>query len=509
MVQPYSYTIQAPSAFEQLVSGLKLGASVQEMQAAAQQRQMQMEQLRAQQEQQARQRQLMDDVIGGRANRGTWLEIGMMGSSEAQRKGAWDQVANMDQQAVRSQIGFGSQLAFALKKNPAVAKQMLEDALRANPNDEFLKRINQLSETDTDFAAQTALLALPGLGKDGLDAYKETVNRLFPEAPKPLSPEAQREAVAKADKAVADAISAQATATTAQERAAADLRRAQAEAQKAEVQARVQAAEEKVAGGIELTPELRTAIGSTKLPADQQRALLDLAAAKAPKTAVTIQGEAEAGAFGKSLVARFDKIREQADLSTSQLANLDVAQKVLDDGFKTGFGTEWKAAAASVLSSLGVQDATRFATNAQLFLAQSRSALLTKQLEQKGPQTENDAKRIDQTFASLGNTREANKFLIAHARAMALRNRELVTFWQKYRRENRTFDGAQEAYEEGPGAKSIFDYAPLKPFASVVPESVWSTAPMPTITPPATQAAPVTPATAPRGPRPSLNDIFR
>jgi len=182
MVAPYNYTIQAPSAFEQLVSGLKLGASMQEMQAAAEQRRMQMEQLRAQQEQQARQRQLMDDVIGGRANRGTWLEIGMMGSSEAQRKGAWDQVANMDQRVVRNQIGFGSQLAFALKKNPAVAKQMLDDALRANPNDEFLKRINQLAETDTDFAAQTALLALPGLGKDGLDAYKETVNRLFPEA---------------------------------------------------------------------------------------------------------------------------------------------------------------------------------------------------------------------------------------------------------------------------------------------------------------------------------------
>ena len=180
MVQPYNYTIQAPSAFEQLVSGLKLGASVQEMQAAAQQRQMQMEQARAQQEQQARQRQLMDDVLGGRANRGTWLEIGMMGASEAQRKGAWDQVANMDQQAVRSQIGFGSQLAFALKKNPTVAKQMLADAIRANPNDDFLKRINQLAETDPEFAAETALLALPGLGKDGLDTYKETVSRLFP-----------------------------------------------------------------------------------------------------------------------------------------------------------------------------------------------------------------------------------------------------------------------------------------------------------------------------------------
>jgi hypothetical protein len=505
MVQPYNYTIQAPSAFEQLVSGLKLGASVQEMQAAAQQRQMQMEQLRAQQEQQARQRQLMDDVIGGRANRGTWLEIGMMGSSEAQRKGAWDQVANMDQQAVRSQIGFGSQLAFALKKNPAVAKQMLEDALRANPNDEFLKRINQLSETDTDFAAQTALLALPGLGKDGLDAYKETVNRLFPEAT-PLSPEAQREAVAKADKAVADAEAAQATARTAEEKAAADLRRSQAEAQKAEVQARVQAAEEKLAGGIELTPELRTAIGATKLAPDQKQALLDLAAAKAPKTALTVQSQSEAGAYGEALSDRFTEIRKQADLANSQLANLDVAQRILDDGFKTGFGTEWKAAASSVLSSLGVKNAERFATNAQVFLAQSRSALLTKQLEQKGPQTENDAKRIDQTFASLGNTLEANKFLIAHARAMALRNRELVTFWQKYRRENGTFDGAQEAYEDGPGAKSIFDYAPLKPFARIVSERAVESAPMPVITPPAAQTAPTTPATAPA--RRSIDDLL-
>jgi hypothetical protein len=231
MVQPYNYTIQAPSAFEQLVSGLKLGASVQEMQAAAQQRQMQMEQLRAQQEQQARQRQLMDDVIGGKANRGTWLEIGMMGSSEAQRKGAWDQVANMDQQAVRSQIGFGSQLAFALKKNPAVAKQMLEDALRANPNDEFLKRINQLSETDTDFAAQTALLALPGLGKDGLDAYKETVNRLFP---------TPGEAAETAKKA-AEARIKEAEANLAPQQVAADL--GLTEAQTAQVQAAMRASD--------------------------------------------------------------------------------------------------------------------------------------------------------------------------------------------------------------------------------------------------------------------------
>jgi hypothetical protein len=255
MVQPYNYSIQAPSAFEQLVSGLKLGASVQEMQAAAQQRQMQMEQLRAQQEQQARQRQLMDDVIGGKANRGTWLEIGMMGSSEAQRKGAWDQVANMDQQAVRSQIGFGSQLAFALKKNPAIGKQMVADALRANPNDEFLKRINQLSETDTDFAAQTALLALPGLGKDGLDAYKETVNRLFP-TPGEAAETAKKAAEARIKEAEANLAPQQVAADLGLTQAQIDQARAVQRAQDAAVAksgadaARAKAEAEQMARGV-------------------------------------------------------------------------------------------------------------------------------------------------------------------------------------------------------------------------------------------------------------------
>jgi hypothetical protein len=114
---------------------------------------------------------------------------------------------------------------------------MLEDALRANPNDEFLKRINQLSETDTDFAAQTALLALPGLGKDGLDAYKETVNRLFPEAPEPLSPEAQRKAVADAIQAEADAQIKLTNAETQAERNKAEFELKLAQAKKAQAEA--------------------------------------------------------------------------------------------------------------------------------------------------------------------------------------------------------------------------------------------------------------------------------
>jgi hypothetical protein len=213
----------------------------------------------------------------------------------------------------------------------------------------------------------------------------------------------------------------------------------------------------------------------------RKTSLVALAQAKAPKTTVNLgkQQEAEDVAFGKVLVSDFEEVRKLADSGRTQLANLKVAQRVLDAGFKTGFGTEWKAAAASVLSALGVKDATKFATNAQVFLAQSRGALLTKQLEQKGPQTENDAKRIDQTGAALGNTVNANRFILAHAEAIAERNIERAAFWQKYRRENGTFDGADEAYAEGPGAKSIFDYAPLKKYATIIPEQTWKNAPAP------------------------------
>jgi len=45
MVAPYNYAVQAPSAFESLVSGLKLGTSLQEMQAQRQLRQAQAEQI--------------------------------------------------------------------------------------------------------------------------------------------------------------------------------------------------------------------------------------------------------------------------------------------------------------------------------------------------------------------------------------------------------------------------------------------------------------------------------
>ncbi len=388
------------------------------------------------------------------------------------------------QNVLAGQYGQMAQMAFS-NVDDAQANGFFDQLIAAQDSESAKKALEAerkafLSAPDKDLYGKQKIYMLTMLGEKGKDVADQ-VRSLNKAKTESLSADELRKRKAEADKAVADATTAQAQATTAKERQAAALAKDAAEADLAQINARVAKYEQLVGGGVELTPDIRTAIAATNLSPDQKNSLIELAKAKAPKTTVSLpeQQKAEDVALGKLLVSDFEKVRELADSGKTQLANLKVAQRVLDAGFRTGFGTEWKAAAASVLSALGVKDATKFATNAQVFLAQSRGALLTKQLEQKGPQTENDAKRIDQTGAVFGNTVDANRFILAHAEAIAERNIERATFWQKYRRKNGTFDGADEAYAEGPGAKSIFDYAPLKKYADIIPEQTWKNAPEP------------------------------
>jgi len=196
MVQPYNYAIQAPSAFEQLVSGLKLGASMQEMQAAAQQRQMQMQQMQAQQQAQQQQQQRMNELLGswraGTANRADLIELSTLSSGEAQRRGIWSQVERMDQEAVRSTIGRTLEGASALLKNPPIGIQILDEELRANPNDPMLKRLRQLADVDPKEAAYQRAMALNAMGPEGREAFKAYVDSVTPAAAEDTAPKPER-----------------------------------------------------------------------------------------------------------------------------------------------------------------------------------------------------------------------------------------------------------------------------------------------------------------------------
>lgn len=191
----------------------------------------------------------------------------------------------------------------------------------------------------------------------------------------------------------------------------------------------------------------------------------------APSTTVVVppQEKAEQGERGKLLVKQYGAISDAAKLATRTLPALETQSKILDRGFSTGFGTDAKAAGASVLAALGVSEAEKFATNAQTFLAATQQAVLQRQLEQKGPQTESDAQRISQTAAQRGNTVDANKFLIDVARSQLKRDIAQRNFYDRWWKENKTYDGAEDAWYAGEGGKSLFESPELKAYALKAP----------------------------------------
>jgi hypothetical protein len=167
---------------------------------------------------------------------------------------------------------------------------------------------------------------------------------------------------------------------------------------------------------------------------------------------------------GEFNVRSYETISQAARLAARTLPAIDTQSNLLDKGFRTGFGADVQKAAASVLSALGVPEASQYATDAQSFTAALNQTVLQRQLEQKGVQTQADADRIQATGAQLGNTVEANKFILDVARAQAKRDIEQRAFWDKWWRENKTYEGAEDAWYSGEGGKSLFDRPELRKY---------------------------------------------
>lgn len=221
--------------------------------------------------------------------------------------------------------------------------------------------------------------------------------------------------------------------------------------------------------GIPLTPagyeQYRQAQRNEQLSVADRIAIAQ--AGRAPATIVNMQQEkAEKGERGKMLVNQYSGISDAAKIASRSIPALENNLAILDKGFKTGFGTETIAAGANVLSALGVQGAEKLATDSQTFLANANAAVLQRQLEQKGPQTESDAQRITATGAQLGNTQDANKFVITVAKEQLKRDIEQRNFYDKWWKQNNTYDGAEDAWYSGEGGKSLFDRPALRKYAA-------------------------------------------
>jgi hypothetical protein len=223
-------------------------------------------------------------------------------------------------------------------------------------------------------------------------------------------------------------------------------------------------------------------------PAELQQKLQIAAASRAPGTTVNMVSErAEQGARGKMLVENFDTVSKAAQLAAKTIPSIESNLNVLNSGFDTGFGTETIAAGANVLAALGVKDANKYATNAQTFLSNANAAVLQKQLEQKGPQTESDAQRINAVGAQLGKTKDANQFVLSVAKEQLKRDIDQRNFYANWYKANKTYDGAEDAWFSGKGGESLFASPALKKYTA----------------PTTANAAPV------EGNRPSLSQIFK
>jgi hypothetical protein len=193
---------------------------------------------------------------------------------------------------------------------------------------------------------------------------------------------------------------------------------------------------------------------------------LKKAAAGAARSVVNLppQEKAEQTERGKFLVEDYKTVTNAARVAARTLPAIETNLDLLDQGFKTGFSAEVQKGAANILGALGVENANKFATDAQIFQAKANETVLQRQLEQKGPQTESDAKRITQTGAQLTNTAEANKFILDVAKAQLKRDIEQRNFYDSWFTKNKTYDGAENAWYTGDGGKSLFTRPELKKY---------------------------------------------
>lgn len=121
---------------------------------------------------------------------------------------------------------------------------------------------------------------------------------------------------------------------------------------------------------------------------------------------------------------------ESSDSANSLLTSVSVARKALPTN--GGWTAPVRAAVAQFFAGTGMApDAVnQVAASAEIFRQAGATRLWEVLNAAKGPQTEGDASRAKQTFAQLGNTRQANEFILDLLEAIATRDRQRAQFYQ-------------------------------------------------------------------------------
>jgi hypothetical protein len=127
----------------------------------------------------------------------------------------------------------------------------------------------------------------------------------------------------------------------------------------------------------------------------------------------------------------YTPVIEQGKTATITINQAQIARKALEGMGGTNWAKPAVAVGAKILNVIGVPNAEKVAANAELFESTLYNHVLNKQLDQKGPQTESDAKRMSMTYAQLRNTTKANEFLLSSIEAQARIEKMREEFYRK------------------------------------------------------------------------------
>lgn len=163
------------------------------------------------------------------------------------------------------------------------------------------------------------------------------------------------------------------------------------------------------------------------------------------------QERAEDQSFGQELVKEYAGVRSGAEAAQNTLQQLQIARSI---PVTSGALEPLKAQVGAFGKAFGIDDKTlenfglHQATNAQAFTGVMQSVVLSVMQSQSGPQTDSDAKRIEGTVATLGNTDEARDFLLRTGQALANRKIQQRDFYDTYRQQKGTLDGVGSAWRQ-------------------------------------------------------------
>lgn len=113
-----------------------------------------------------------------------------------------------------------------------------------------------------------------------------------------------------------------------------------------------------------------------------------------------------------------------------KLGKLDLMERLNQKGL-TGPGAPFWQGVKAFLNAAGVPSSVVDVTPEQELVAQSNNLVWDTLAQQKGPQTDNDFKRMQAIWPNLQNTPEANQFLIDSSRAILNRRQRQIDFYRK------------------------------------------------------------------------------